>query len=522
MKAASFTKKLSVVGSLILIIFGTGCTTAPTQTATPTGTTSAAQNPQISPQPIYTPVISPSNTVISSATTATLSSIAAGLITKPFGGTTLLGRPTTDSITLSLLARANTEIFVQYGTNPGRYESQTTNIKLQRDQPFELKIAGLKTDTQYYYRLCHQASGETAFSAATESTFHTQRALGGSFVFTVDADPHWDNNTDPARLQTTFRNILDEHPDFNIDLGDTFMTEKLKSGSYLEASSIYADKRSDFTIFGSSVPLFMTIGNHDGEIGGAPNKVENSLTVWARKARITYYPNPTPDGFYDGNRRDDPFIGPGENYYSWEWGDALFMVLDPYWYSPGGGKNISGWNMTLGKEQYDWLKRTLEKSQAKFKFVFSHSLVGGFDLGTAGNMRGGTEAAGLFEWGGRNEDGSWGFEQNRPGWGKPIHQILVDNHVTAFFHGHDHFFGKQELDGIVYQECPQPGAINEKNHAEEFGYKTGAFIDGTGHVRVTIAKDRVTIDFIRTYLPGKEPVGHKNGEIAYSYTVSAR
>jgi hypothetical protein len=237
---------------------------------------------------------------------------------------------------------------------------------------------------------------------------------------------------------------------------------------------------------------------------------------------MTYFPNPTPDGFYDGNRRDDPFIGPGENYYGWEWGDALFVVLDPYWYSPGGGKNIIGWNMTLGKEQYDWLKATLEKSKAKFKFIFTHSLVGGFYLGTAGNMRGGTEAAGLFEWGGRNQDGSWGFEQNRPGWGKPIHQILVDNDVTAFFHGHDHFFGEQELDGIIYQECPQPGAISEKNHASEFGYKTGTFVDGAGHVRVTVAKDQVTIDFIRTYLPGKEPAGHQNGEIAYSYTINAK
>jgi hypothetical protein len=70
--------------------------------------------------------------------------------------------------------------------------------------------------------------------------------------------------------------------------------------------------------------------------------------------------------------------------------------------------------MTLGRDQYDWLKTTLENSSAKFKFVFAHNLVGGFDLGTVGNMRGGTEAAGFYEWGGKNPDGSWGFDQNRP------------------------------------------------------------------------------------------------------------
>jgi hypothetical protein len=438
-----------------------------------------------------------------------------------FPGTVILGKPAADAITLSLSAKFESEAFIQLGTAPDRYITQTAVSKLQKNLPLELQLQCLQKDTQYYYRVCHRAYGDSKFSAGARATFHTQRAAGQSFVFTVDADPHWDNNADPQKLRLTFQNILNEHGDFNIDLGDTFMTEKLKAGSYAEASSVYNDRRSDFDIFGSSIPLFLTVGNHDGEIAGAINKAENALTTWARKARVNYYPNPTPDGFYDGNRDNDPFIGPGENYYTWQWGDALFVVLDPYWYSPGGGKNITGWIMTLGKTQYDWVKRTLESSQAKFKFVFAHSLVGGFDLGTTGNMRGGTEAAGFFEWGGRNEDGSWGFAQYRQGWSKPVHQLLLDNHVTAFFHGHDHFFGKQELNGIIYQECPQPGSINDRNHAAELGYKTGTFIDGAGHLRITVAKDQVKIDFIRTYLPGQEPVGHQNGEVAYSYTIHA-
>jgi hypothetical protein len=36
----------------------------------------------------------------------------------------------------------------------------------------------------------------------------------------------------------------------------------------------------------------------------------------------------------------------------------------------------------------------------------------------------------------------------------PIHQLLLENHVTTVFHGHDHLFAKQELDGIIYQEVP--------------------------------------------------------------------
>jgi hypothetical protein len=187
-----------------------------------------------------------------------------------------------------------------------------------------------------------------------------------------------------------------------------------------------------------------------------------------------------------------------------------------------GWENPTAWNLTLGREQYDWLKTTLENSRAKYKFVLAHNLVGGLDMGNTGNMRGGIEAAGFYEWGGQNTDGTWGFDNHRPGWGKPIQQLLVDNNVTIFFHGHDHFFAKQDLNGVIYQECPQPGAMNDKNHANEYGYKTGTFLDGSGNICVTVTEENVKVEYIRTYLPGREPAGHKNGEVAYSYIINAK
>jgi hypothetical protein len=497
---------------LLTAVIMTGCTSAPAATTTQFAMATSATQPIT----IFTES-APDSPLLIPATSEVANS-------KAFPGTFILGRPTTDSITLSLLATGNIEIFVQYGKASGKYDVQTSVSNLQRDQPQELKITGLNKDTQYYYRLRHRLTGETDFSAGVEGTFHSQRTAGGSFVFTVEADPHFDNNTDPAKLKLTFQNILNEHPDLDIDLGDTFMTEKLAFRSFTQVVNLYATKRNDFNIFSNSVPIFLALGNHDGESGGALNGTENNIAVWASKARQLYYPNPYPDGYYSGNTKAEPFIGLRGNYFAWEWGDALFVVLDPYWYSQGG-KNSTGWNLTLGKEQYDWLKSTLEKSQAIFKFVFAHNLVGGFDLGSTGNMRGGTEAAGLYEWGGKNTDGTWGFDKNRPGWGKPIHQLLVDNHVTIFFHGHDHFFGRQELAGVVYQECPQPGSINEQNHAAEYGYKTGTFLDGAGHIRVTVSSDQVKgdfevkVDYISSYLPKDETLVKKNGQVAFSYTI---
>ena len=76
-----------------------------------------------------------------------------------------------------------------------------------------------------------------------------------------------------------------------------------------------------------------------------------------------------------------------------------------------------------------------------------------------GYVRGGAEAAIYFEWGGENIDGTWGFNEHRDAklYGtKPIHKVLVENSLNAYFHGHDHMYAYEKWDGIVYQEVPSP------------------------------------------------------------------
>ena len=53
-------------------------------------------------------------------------------------------------------------------------------------------------------------------------------------------------------------------------------------------------------------------------------------------ARKRYYPNPIPDDFYSGNADTLAAIDGDhlrEDYFAWEWGDALFVVIDPYQYT---------------------------------------------------------------------------------------------------------------------------------------------------------------------------------------------
>ena len=51
------------------------------------------------------------------------------------------------------------------------------------------------------------------------------------------------------------------------------------------------------------------------------------------------------------------------------------------------------------------------------------------------------------------------FATKRPGWGKTIEQLFMDNDVSAYFHGHDHQYVYETRDGIVYQEVPSAGIL---------------------------------------------------------------
>ena len=126
----------------------------------------------------------------------------------------------------------------------------------------------------------------------------------------------------------------------------------------------------------------------------------------------------------------------------------------------------------------------------------------------------------MWEWGGNNLEGKYEFDTYRKNWGKPIHQLLVDARVSVVFHGHDHFFAKQELDGIVYQEVPQPShaRVGNTRSAAEYGYLMGDFQPSSGYVRVRVESDQVRVDYVRTFVGDRD--AQRNGEVSYSYVIT--
>ena len=157
-------------------------------------------------------------------------------------------------------------------------------------------------------------------------------------------------------------NVLADSPDFHIDLGDTFMTDKHESRK--DAARQYLAQRYYFGQIAHSVPLFLVLGNHDGESPRGRDGEADSLAVWSQQMRTRYFPNPVPGHLLHG-QLDEPSggrVAPG--LFAWEWGDALFVVLDPFWYSNGARPARDNWTRTLGAEQYRWLAQTLAASDA--------------------------------------------------------------------------------------------------------------------------------------------------------------
>ena len=434
-----------------------------------------------------------------------------------FIGTGILSVPSDKSIIFNALSDKSMTAYLSYGTTANNLSLQTTTTNFPANQPINITMSGLTANTHYFYQLNYKLSTDNTFKTGTSGSFVTQRAAGQNFSFAVEADPHLDENSNYYTFSNTLQNELRLKPDFMIDLGDNFMSEKLPLINYYNIEQRNLLYRNFWDNVCNSMPLYLVVGNHEGELGWVNTNLptdEFNMTTYIRKM---YYPGPQPDGFYTGNATNYPYLAQLQNYYSWNWGDALFVVIDPYAFSPV--KPSDAWGFTLGKTQYDWFRSTLEGSKAKYKFVFSHQLVGGDAQG-----RGGTERVNLAEMGGQNTDGTYAFDTQRPGWGKPIHQIMVENGVQIFFHGHDHLYVEQPKDGIVYLEVPQPSLPQYTNtsSAAGYGYVTGTLLPCSGHINVSVTKDSAKVDYIGGYHVDNVSLGQINGGIRRTFSVKPK
>ena len=174
--------------------------------------------------------------------------------------------------------------------------------------------------------------------------------------------------------QTTLNNVAGDHPDFDIDLGDTTAMDNGNTsvGSQAEAEQVYKDTLPYLNTVSASAPLFMVPGNHEQQEAWHGITAADDLPIMGKNAEKKFFLNPVPNSFYSGDSRTISLLSGDhlvQDYYSWTWGDALFVVIIPYWTtttkpyttSTGGGEGDttgSGdrWDWTLGADQFNWLK----------------------------------------------------------------------------------------------------------------------------------------------------------------------
>jgi hypothetical protein len=426
----------------------------------------------------------------------------------------ILGRPTTNAVTASILTYQEAEGTLAYGTAPDALSHETDRGIFPAGQPVEVKLTGLAANTTYHYEFRMRFSGRGALTSTGRHSFTTARPPGTPFTFTIQADPHLDFGIDPKTYEKSLANARAARPDFHLDLGDTFMVDKYLK--FTDAAPQYLAQRYYFGLIGADIPVFLVLGNHDGETlrrGG-----DATMALWSNERRKRYFPNPEPNDFYTGNAVPHPEAGLLQNTYAWTWGDALFIALDQYWTSAGGrGNGQDNWGRTLGRTQYEWFRNLLARSQAKYTFVFIHHLVGG----ETPEGRGGAEASRFFEWGGLELDGRTTFAQKRPGWAAPLHDLLARRRGVIVFHGHDHLYAHQQRDGVIYQLVPQPGHSRTDNirSAAEYGYQQGVIQGASGILRVAVAPAETVVEYVRAYPDNAENTAHRTGSVTHRFTV---
>ena len=391
---------------------------------------------------------------VSKAEGATLNIL--GKVVTPIGAT---------SARIQLSTNQPVSAYIEYGYEKNKYTFKTPAIQLKVGSENYILLTNLKINTKVFYRIRYALKSTATYLAKTGANFTTSSSLGNS-TFAIQADPHMDENSDAKVYSGTLQQIVAASPAFLMDLGDIFMVDKLQNKSEANIRARFELMLGFYKQLGS-VPLKICLGNHDGELGYSQFNT--------KKYRKEYFPEQT-----------------GElAYYSFEGPDQLHVVLDPFTYTTSNPKN-DGWQWTLGKTQYDWLAETLKNSKVRHKFIYIHHLL----VGNA-TSRGGVEIAKLNEWGGNNVDGTYGFDSNRPGWGKPIHQMLLENKVGFVFKGHDHLYVKQELDGIIYQTLMQPSHPGDKLDVKQYGYLSGKGVGGSGFLKVRTDANVAYVDFIK-------------------------
>jgi hypothetical protein len=416
--------------------------------------------------------------------------VVPGLALPPF-----LARPTTRSIFVSarngaLDATARLEVRQQ---GPTRWIAAGEDRLVRAGEFMTWMPEQLVAGTRYNYRLLMAEPGQD-LAAVAAGRFTTQRTGEVGFTAALSTDSHtgsFEEGSLPLEiLDDVVGNVVADRPDFMIALGDNvawYTSRELAQENDSGARFAYEMYRRHLAPLSHSCPHFGLIGNWEGESGKFPDESQRRIAAVRRQLA----PNPDHRTYPQGGSAN-------EDYYAFEWGPVLFVVLNVQTYSEPSGPldsilddvtRMSDW--TLGAAQRSWLERVLAASDHPFRFVCIHHAVGG-NAGSAFETlygRGGPRAASVGEQ-------------------AILHAMMREFGVQIFFFGHDHVFLDEVVDGIHYT---LPGSCGApwKFGTDVTGYDR--YWEDSGHGRLMVRPDQATVEFV-----------NRQGRVIHRFSVRPR
>ena len=223
-----------------------------------------------------------------------------------------------------------------------------------------------------------------------------------SFHFTMTSDQRADANTVAitGRVLQSINDILGGPGVFHVSVGD------------IDYGTSPTNRQLIDTYFGTNFLWYGVVGNHDAESPTTDmvwlrNEYSNGNNLRAPLKNFTLQNGPT---------------GSVETTYSWNYGNAHFVVLNEFWNGKTNANSDCATNGDIGQPLRDWLAADLATTDKPFIFVFMHQPAFPYNHHYGDSIDRNTN----------NRNAFW--------------SLLESKGVTAVFSGHTHYQSKHQGD----------------------------------------------------------------------------
>ena len=339
----------------------------------------------------------------------------------------------------------------------------------------EVKLSDLTPSQIYAYRTITILGNDTLVGPI--STIKTPRRQGERFKFVVLSDSrtnwHWPNPYDQLNgvaaysLRHALAEAMRHDPDFIIFMGD--LIQGYTSDTTYARIQFETWLHSAWTA-NSKVSIYEAVGNHDAS------------SPLVQIDRRNHYDPPPPNSAEDlwaeifvlptnGPESADTMPPYKENVYSFDWGDAHFVILNcDYLYHRVDGRRSPA---ALDSVQLAWLRSDLERNRDKRIFVVYHEPI--FPM----SLRGGE------------------FEQDMA---DTLLKLFSDYGVQAVLNGHEHLYARLRIDSTLSNVVKHPfrqiisgraGAPKYRVNTERYGENLESFSQLMHYVVIEVSASGV-------------------------------